>query len=79
MTEAVSTKEELINYLTTKPLAKKEPPNSVYVTGKVRKEILTDEQQGKFIYKGSVVMIGFKNLGGGVYEAYIEYNWRDKK
>jgi len=44
----------------------------VCVTSAVRRDVLTDDRQGKIILKGAVRRIQFKNLGGGVYRAYIE-------
>ena len=43
----------------------------VFVTSKIRKEVLTGESQGRIILDGTVKRIAFKNLGCGVYKAYI--------
>lgn len=72
MSELIQTKEDLISYLTTKQIASKEPPKTVNVSTKLRKLILTDEMQGKFINNGCVKKFGFKSIGGGVYSAFIE-------
>ena len=72
MSELIRTKEELISYLTTKRIASKIPPKSVNVTTGLRKLVLTDEYQGKFINKGCVREFEFKSLGGGVYSASIK-------
>jgi len=61
----------LISYLTTKKLASKSLPESVNVSTSLRKQIMTDEMQGKFIHKGTVKVFKFDSLGGGVYKAYI--------
>lgn len=71
MTTLIKTKEDLIHYLTTKRIASKNPPESVYVTTKLRAAILTDERQGEFTHNGTVKRFSFKNFGGGVYIATI--------
>jgi hypothetical protein len=71
MTELIQTKSELIDYLTTKRIASKEPPKSVNVTTSIRKLIMTDEMQGEFIHNGRSKRFEFKNLGGGVWSASI--------
>lgn len=70
--ELIRDKADLIGYLTTKRIASKNPPSSVNVTTKIRREIMTDEVQGSFIYKGMVRHFEFKNVGGGVYVAKIK-------
>lgn len=72
MSELIKSKEDLISYLTTKQIASKEPPKSVNVTTNLRKLVMTDELQGKFIHKGLSKRFVFKSLGGGVYSAEIE-------
>lgn len=72
MNELIKSKEDLICYLTSKQIASKKPPESVMVTTKIRREVLTDEYQGKFIHNGTVKRFSFKSIGGGVYEARIE-------
>ncbi len=71
MTELIKTREDLISYLTTKKIASKNPPQSVIVTTKLRRLIMTDENQGRFIHKGMHMRFGFESLGGGVYKAFI--------
>jgi hypothetical protein len=44
----------------------------VFVDGKIRKETLTSESQGKTVINGRVRQIKFENLGGGVYRAFID-------
>ena len=72
MGELIKSKQDLIDYLTSKQVASKEPPKSVYVTAALRRLIMTDEKQGRFVHKGRVKRFEFKNLGGGVYLAEIE-------
>lgn len=72
MTELIKNKEDLVSYLTTKKICSKYPPKSVMVTTKLRKEVLTDELQGKFIHNGLVRDLCFEGIGGGVYKAYIK-------
>ena len=72
MNALIQTKEDLIEYLTTKQIASKFPPDKVYVTSNLRKIVMTDAQQGKFIHKGRVKKFIFKSIGGGVYEASID-------
>lgn len=72
MSELIQNKAELISYLTTKQIASKEPPKSVNVTTKLRRIVMTDEMQGKFIHKGSSKTFEFKSVGGGVYVASIK-------
>ena len=71
MSELIQSKEDLIQYLTTKRIASKSPPESVNVTTKLRRVVMTDESQGKFVHKGRVRQFVFKSLGGGVYSASI--------
>lgn len=70
-TELIQSKEDLISYLTTKKLASKSLPDSVNVSTRIRRIIMTDEMQGKFVHNGRVRMFKFESLGGGVYKAYI--------
>ena len=72
MTELIQTKQDLIDYLTTKQIASKEPPKSVNVTTRLRRIVMTDELQGRFIHRGLSKRFIFKSLGGGVYSAEIE-------
>lgn len=72
MAELIQDKEDLIFYLTTNQIASKNPPASVNVTASIRKSIMTDGLQGKFIHKGRSRQFEFKNLGGGVYQASIK-------
>lgn len=72
MSELIQTKEDLISYLTTKKIASKCPPVSVNVTAKLRKIVLTDENQGRFIHCGAVKEFEFKSISGGVYVASIK-------
>lgn len=44
----------------------------VFVTGKIRKEIMCSVEQSKIVLDGRVKKIKFDNLGGGVYKAYLE-------
>jgi hypothetical protein len=71
VTELIQNKADLIAYLTTKELARKEPPKSVYVTAALRKLIMTDETQGRFVHNGLVKEFKFESIGGGVYMASI--------
>jgi hypothetical protein len=70
--DLIQSKGELISYLTTKQIANKYPPVSVNVTTALRKTILTDADQGRFINKGESKSIEFKSIGGGVYVASIK-------
>ena len=72
MGELIQSKQDLMEYLTTKQVASKHPPESVNVTTSLRRVVMTDEMQCKFIHKGEIRIFGFKSLGGGVYSAYIE-------
>lgn len=71
MSELITSKEDLISYLTTKKIASSEPPRNVMVTSILRRKVLTDERQGRFIHKGRWSRFEFKSIGGGVYEASI--------
>lgn len=77
MNTLIQTKEDLISYLTTKQITSKSPPTKVNVTTKLRRDVLTDELQGKFIQGGKVRQFKFKSIGGGVYEASISALIRD--
>lgn len=48
--------------------------DGVLVSTKVRKDYLCSKHQGKLIIKGSVAKATFKNLGGGVYKASVNYD-----
>ena len=72
MSELIRHKQDLIEYLTTKRIASKKPPEHVNVTSSLRKSVLTDEMQGFFIHKGQHREFEFKSLGGGVYQAKIK-------
>lgn len=71
MSELIRVKSDLIEYLTVKQIASKSPPSFAYVSTVVRKIILTDENQGKFIHKGCSKSFEFESIGGGVYKASI--------
>lgn len=71
MSELITNKEDLISYLTTKKIASSKPPESVMVTTSLRRKVLTDEMQGRFIHNGKYSTIEFKSIGGGVYKASI--------
>lgn len=70
--ELIKNKEDLIWYLTTPTGISKRIPTTVNVTSELRKKILTDHLQGYFILKGCRMKFGFKNLGGGVWSAFID-------
>lgn len=72
MTELIKNKDDLISYLTVKKIASKEPPKSVNVTTRLRREVMTDDMQGSFIHNGRHRKFEFKSLGGGVYSASIK-------
>lgn len=72
MSELIRHKQDLIEYLTTKRIASKNPPEHVNVTSSLRKSVLTDETQGFFIHKGQHREFEFKSMGGGVYRASIK-------
>lgn len=71
MSELITSKADLISYLTTKKIASSKPPESVMVTTSLRRKILTDENQGQFIHEGKFKYFDFKSIGGGVYKASI--------
>ena len=71
MSELITSKADLISYLTTKKIASTKPPESVMVTTSLRRSILTDEMQGCFIHNGIHSKFDFKSIGGGVYKASI--------
>jgi len=72
MSELIKNKEDLYNYLTTKQVASKSPPEFVYVTTSLRRKILVSEEQGKVIVGGTVKQFEFESVGGGVYKASIQ-------
>ena len=43
--------------------------DGIFVDSKVRKEVLTSEKQGKITIGGSIKLIEFVDIGGGVYRA----------
>lgn len=45
----------------------------LYVDSRTRKEIMTNEDQGKIVLTGIVRTIEFENMGGGVYRAYVAF------
>ncbi len=44
----------------------------VYVSTKVRREVMLNIEQGRITINGWVTYILFENLGGGVYRAFVE-------
>ena len=72
MSELIQNKEDLISYLTSKQLCRKTPPDSVNVTSRLRREVMTDETQGWFIVGGAHKKFKFENAGGGVFIASIQ-------
>lgn len=42
-----------------------------YTTAKVRRDIMTGDEQNRIIRKGKVVEIQWENLGGGVYRIFL--------
>lgn len=47
--------------------------HTVNVSTRVRKEVMTGDKQNKAVVNsGKVVQIGWKNLGGGIWQAYVE-------
>lgn len=72
MSELIRHKQDLIEYLTTKRIASKNPPKHVNVTSSLRKSVLTDEMQGFFVHEGRHREFEFKSMGGGVYQAKIK-------
>lgn len=43
----------------------------IYVTARVRRDVLTGDRQGGLILKGNLRTILFDRFGGGVYRAYL--------
>ena len=71
MTDLIQNKKELISYLTSNKLCSRKPPDSVNVSTKLRREVMTDETQGWFVIDGTHKKLKFENAGGGVYIASI--------
>ena len=51
---------------------KKQIFEGVNVTSKIRRDVMTNNRQGKITIGGIVKQIVFENLGGGVYLAKVE-------
>jgi len=71
MDELIQSTEDLIEILTQKQLCSSELRKSVNVTSKLRRIVLTDVGQGRFIHNGIFHEFNFTNLGGGVYNVTI--------
>ena len=71
MSELIKNKQQLIDYLTNKKLCSNHPPKSVFVTSRLRREVMTDDSQCLFRDQGTWKKFAFKSAGGGVYEASI--------
>lgn len=52
---------------------KKKLTAGIFVSSKIRKEVLTSNYQGKITLRGRVMMINFENHHGGVWRAYLSY------
>lgn len=76
MSQLIENSAELTNffhkYKSLTPLQKKSYDRGVMVSSSVRKEFLTSVEQGRVICDGTSIEIKFKNLGGGVWLAYVE-------
>lgn len=71
MDALIKTGEELIDYFFS---FRKEPSKlkkGVFVTTKVRNEIIISEYQSKITLEGQTKLILFKNCKNGVYRAYL--------
>lgn len=67
MSELIRNKEDLINWFNSREVCCKEKNKEAFVSTKLRKEVMTDPQQGKAVFDGTVKRFDFKNLGGGVW------------
>lgn len=67
----IQTPDELKEYFFNVRKIESRLTEGIMVLTSIRKEILTDINQGKMILDGRVEKINFENMGGGVYRAYI--------
>ena len=80
MEQLIQSSDELIEYfqMTYKRLSCRVSKRSesmlkgIYVNAKIRKEVLTSVDQGKYVQDGEFFKVEFKNEGGGVYRAFVE-------
>lgn len=76
--QLIQTQEDLYNHFMfcSRPgvtdYIKNQLLNGVNVTSKIRRDVMTNERQGKITIGGTVKQIVFENLGGGVYLAKVE-------
>ncbi len=60
-----------INLRNPSPISLKRVSNGIYISSKVRKQILLGEPQGKGIFEGTVKKFEFENIGGGVWKCTL--------
>lgn len=70
MNDAITTGDDLYDYFFRCTKAR-ETDASVFVSTKIRKEVLLNEKQGSITLNGKVRKIEFENMGGGVWKAAV--------
>lgn len=60
-----------LNLRNPNPVSLKRADQGIFVSSKVRKEILLGESQGKGIFEGTVRSFEFENVGGGVWKCKL--------
>ena len=60
-----------LNLRNPNPVSLKRADQGIFVSSKVRKEILLGESQGKGIFEGTVRSFEFENVGGGAWKCKL--------
>ena len=72
MSELINNEKELCDWFTSKQLCSNELNKQVFISTRVRKLILTGDNQGRVTIDGTVKMFVFKPVGGGVYKVITQ-------
>ena len=70
--ELINYEKGLFNWFTSKQLCNREYNKQVFVSTKIRKLIMTGDNQGRLTIDGVVKMYVFKSVGGGVYKVMTQ-------
>ena len=68
----IKTAKELREYFFNIRKRETDMTSGIIVRAGIRRDILTDIDQGKIILDGRVKRITFENMGGGVYRTYVK-------
>lgn len=77
--ESIQSGEELMRWIalaTNGNFQDKVANDGVMVSTKVRREVLTSIEQGRFVARGLSIKIQFENMQGGVWRAYCDFFYK---